>query len=190
MTIKTIFFVGRPGSGKGTQAKLLADKTGWPVISAGKLFRSLSAEQTPVGRKIKEENDAGMLQPHWLATYLYLKALFELPADADAIFEGFNRKMAEAELIVESLAWIGRSPIIINIEISDEEARERIEKRKTIEGRADDNVIEERLKEYYDHTQPAIEIFRDTGVLITINGETSPEEAARAIRKALKIDPE
>src|SRR6185437_3141553 len=89
---RTIFFVGKPGCGKGTQAKLLAEKTGWAVFAAGKLFRGISHENTPVGRKVKEENDAGLLQPHWFAMYLYLKSLFSIPDDASAIFDGFNRK--------------------------------------------------------------------------------------------------
>ncbi len=184
----TVFFVGRPGSGKGVQAKMLSEKTGWMVISAGKQFRALSDEDTPVGRKVKADGDAGHLQPHWLAMYLYLKSLFAVPEGANVIFEGFNRKMAEAELVVDSLAWLGRSPIIINIQISDEEVHSRIEKRKEIERRADDNVVEERLKEYYEHTEPAIEVFRDSGVLLDINGEQSTEATFHDILAALKID--
>lgn len=185
---RTTFFIGKPGCGKGTQAKFLSEKTGWPVISSGNQFRALAAEDTPVGRKIKSEMEAGNLAPHWFAMYLYLKSLFTVDEGADVIFDGFNRKMAEAELVVDSLSWLGRSLTIINIAVSDEEVRRRIAGRKEVEGRADDDAVEERLKEYYENTEPAVSIFRDAGVLIDINGEQSPEATFEDILKALKIN--
>ncbi len=85
----TIFFIGKPGCGKGTQAKLLSERTGWTVISAGQQFRAIAALDTRVGRKIKSEIEAGLLAPHWFAMYLFQKALFSLPSDASVIFDGF-----------------------------------------------------------------------------------------------------
>jgi len=184
----TIFFIGKPGCGKGTQANLLSQATGWPVFASGKLFRDISQEDTPVGHKMKAENDAGMLAPHWFAMYLYLKSLFSIDGNASAIFDGFNRKVPEAELVIDSLRWLGRSCTILNIKVSDEEVRRRLVLRKETEGRADDAVVEERLKEYYEHTEPAIELFRTSGVLIEINGEQTPEEIAVDIRKVLSIN--
>ena len=83
MEARTIFFIGKPGCGKGTQAKLLSHISGWKVISSGSQFRAIAAEDTPVGRKVKSEIDTGFLSPHWFAMYLYLKALFSVHADAD-----------------------------------------------------------------------------------------------------------
>ncbi len=185
--VKTVFFIGRPGCGKGTQAKHLAEATGWNVFASGDLFREIAAQDTPVGRKVKAENDAGVLQPHWFAMYLYLKSLFSVPDDRGLIFDGFNRKVPEAVLVVESLAWLGRPFVILNINVSDDEARTRIAGRRELQNRADDHAVEERIKEYHENTEPAIEIFRDAGVLVDINGEQSPEEVAREIREALKI---
>lgn len=187
METRTIFFIGKPGCGKGTQTKLLAEQTGWPVFAAGKLFREIAQEDTPVGRKMKTENDAGMLAPHWFAMYLYLKSLFSIPADSSAIFDGFNRKVPEAELVIDSLRWLGRSFSIFNIRISDEEVRRRLANRKEIEGRADDFVVDARLKEYYDYSEPAIAVFRKAGALIEINGEQSSEQIAKDISVALNI---
>lgn len=187
MEQRIIFFIGKPGCGKGTQAKLLAEKTGWPVFSSGKLFREIAREDTPVGRKIKAENEAGMLAPHWFAMYLYLKSLFSIPADSGAIFDGFNRKVLEAELVIDSLRWLGRPFSILDLRISDEEVHRRIANRKEIESRVDDAVVNERLKEYYGYTEPAIEIFRKAGSLIDINGEQSPEQIAQDVRAALNL---
>ncbi len=184
---RTIFFVGKPGCGKGTQAKLLAKKTGWTIISAGNKFRDLAAENTPVGRKVKTENDAGLLQPYWLATYLYLQELFALPDNAPIIFDGFNRKVPEAELVLESLKWLDRSFSIVYLAVSDEEVRRRLNERKEVSGRVDDFAPEERLKEYYEHTENAIEIFRDAEVLIEVNGEQPLEKISKEINTALTL---
>lgn len=188
MDTRTIFFIGKPGCGKGTQAKLLSEKTGWRVISAGEQFRTIAGEDTPLGRKVKSEIDSGLLVPHWLATHLYLKKLFSLPSDECVIFDGFNRKISEATVIVESLSWIGRPFTILNIKISDEEVHKRLAKRKEIEGRVDDNVVDERLNEYHEHTDPAIEMFNNAGMVIEINGEQTPDEIAVDINKVLGID--
>ena len=187
MDTRTIFFVGKPGCGKGTQAKLLSEQMGWKVVSAGKQFRQIATEDTPVGHKVGVEIDAGYLMPHWFAMYLYQKALFELKAEESVIFDGFNRKVPEAELIVDSLQWLGRPFSVVLIAVSDEEVEKRLEKRKTIEGREDDNVVEVRLKEYETHTLPVIEIFRKTGVLFEVNGEQAPEAIAKEVNAALGI---
>ena len=187
METRTIFFLGKPGCGKGTQAKMLAEATGWPMFASGKLFRELEQEDTPVGHKLKQENEAGFLSPHWFAMYLYLKCLFSIPEGTNAIFDGFNRKIPEAELIIESLRWLERSFSIIHISISDEEAHRRIEGRKHVEGRMDDHAVEERLKEYREYTKPAIELFRNAGVLIEIDGEREREAIAEDVRAALQV---
>lgn len=185
----TIFFIGKPGCGKGTQAKLLSERTGWAVISAGQQFRAIAALDTGVGHKIKSEIEAGLLAPHWFAMYLFQKALFALPDDASAIFDGFNRKLPEAELILESLSWLMRPFSIFDIRISDEEVHRRLAGRKEAEGRQDDTVVGERLKEYYAHTEAAVETFRRAGVLIDIQGEQPPEQVAADIYAALADAP-
>lgn len=187
MDTHTIFFIGKPGCGKGTQAKLLSEKTGWTVISAGNEFRSIAALDTTVGRKIKSEMDAGLLAPHWFAMYLYQKAFFLLPDNTNAIFDGFNRKVPEAELIIQSLAWLDRPFSIVHIDISDDEVHRRLLGRKESENRADDIAVEERLKEYYTYTQAAVDTFRDAGVLVDIKGEQSQLDVALDIQKALHL---
>lgn len=187
METRTIFFIGKPGCGKGTQAKLLSEKTGWTIFSSGNLFRHIAQEDTPVGRKVGAESNAGILSPHWFAMYLYLKSLFSVPADSGVIFDGFNRKVPEAELVIDSLRWLNRPFSILDVRISDEEAHRRLAIRKEVESRADDHVVDERLKEYYTYTEAAIEVFRTSGTLIELNGEQLPEKIAEDIRAVLGI---
>lgn len=184
---RTIFFVGKPGSGKGDQAKLLAKATGWKVITPGEQFRAMAAEDTPVGVKVEEEMSAGLLLPYWLAEYLFLKNIFSLKGDESIILDGFGRKVPEAEFIIESLAWLGRPFTVVHLKVSDEEIKHRIALRKEIEARADDNAVDERLKEYRLHTDLAIEKFRESGNLIEIDGERAREPIAEDIRKVLGL---
>lgn len=185
---RTIFFVGKPGSGKGTQAKLLADKTGWPIFGSGNEFRKIAQEPTVVGKKVKEEIDAGLLSPPWFAMYLYQKALFSIPEGQSAIFDGFNRKIPEAELIIASLKWLERPFKVVNIVISDEEVVKRLAIRQKSSDRVDDHFVPERLKEYEKFTKDAIEIFRKEGVLIEVNGEQEREAIAEDVLRVLNIE--
>lgn len=187
--MRTIFFVGKPGCGKGTQAKLLAEETGWTVFASGVLFRQIASEDTPVGRKTKEVDVQGLLQPPWFAMYLYLKSLFSIPDEQSVIFDGFNRKVPEAELIVDSMKWLGRPFSVIHVAVSDETMRDRLANRHVTSGRADDApaAFATRLAEYREFTEPALALFRREGALIEIDGEKTPKEIAADIRAALKI---
>jgi len=187
METRTIFFIGKPGCGKDTQAEFLSKTTLWPIVSAGDQFRALAEEESVLGRKIKKEIDAGALAPDWLAMHLYLTALLKLTDDNSVIFDGFSREVSQAKLIVKSLTWLKRPFIVLNIAVSDESVKQRLALRAQTSGRADDGVVEERLKEYYAHTEPVIEFFKKEGALIEINGEPSPEEIAKDIRKKLNI---
>lgn len=187
MDTRTIFFIGKPGCGKGTQAKLLSEKTGWRVMSASGALRAMTALDTPVGRKMKSQMDAGLLMPAWVPTYLFLKEVFSLPDGASIILDGFNRKIHEAALIKEALAWLERPFSVIYLRVSDDTIRRRLSLRKNIEARADDSAVEERLKEYYAHTEPVVEVFRKAGAIIELNGEQTTEEIAAGINAALGI---
>jgi adenylate kinase len=187
MDSQTVFFIGKPGCGKGTQARLLSEKTGWTVIGSGKQFRSIAEEATPAGERTRRDIDQGFLMPHWFAMYLYLKGLFSLPGDANVIFDGFNRKEAEADLIISSLKWLERPFQVIEIVVSDEEVRRRLEERKIKENRADDHTVDKRLEEYQMYTTKAIEMFREQGVLIQVNGEQEPDAIAQDVMEALNL---
>ncbi len=184
---RTVFFIGKPGCGKGTQAKLLSEHTGWSVISAGAQFRDFSKKDSFVGRKVKQEIDSGLLAPHWFAMYLFQKALFSISENESVVFDGFNRKPEEARLVIDAIKWIGRSFTVINISISDELVRERINTRRGVESRGDDNSVETRLEEYYKYTLPSLEMFRSASELVEIDGSKSVIDVTSDIIKALNI---
>ncbi len=170
----TVFFLGKPGSGKGTQARRLSAHTKWPIITAGDQFRKIAEQDTPVGRKIKSEVEAGLLAPNWFAMYLYQQALFSLPEGTDVIFDGFNRKPDEARLVISSLKWLERSFIVINLVVSDKMVYERIAGRSKTQQRSDDDSIKTRLDEYHKYTEQSLDLFREAGEIVDINGEGDP----------------
>ncbi len=157
------------------------------MFTAGNEFRTMAIEQTPVGQKIKSEINDGLLLPSWLPIYLFLKNLFSLSENDGAVFDGFARKVPEAELVMESLQWLKRPFSVLYLNVSDEEIRHRLTLRKGIEGRADDNAVDKRLEEYRANTEPVVEMFRKAGILIEINGEGTREAIAEDILKALNI---
>lgn len=173
--VKTILFVGKPGSGKETQAELLATKTGFKVFSAGRRFRELKEGTGPLAEKIRETLDRGYLLPAWLAAYSFQEVILHIGKDDGIIMEGTGRKIDEAKLFHEVATWLGREYKVINLDISDDEAV----KRQVGRGRADSNTEEKvrvRLNEYEKHTEPVISFFREQGVLIDVPGERLVEE--------------
>lgn len=187
MDLNTILFIGKPGSGKGTQTALLAEKTGWPVVASGDLFRALIKEDTHVASRMREEHEKGLLAPDWFATYLFQKSILPVLPTEGIIFDGFGRKAPEAEVILEVLTWLERAFTAVHIKVSDEEIIDRITKRSEVSGRADDGAIQKRLEEYRTFTEPAIEVFREPGLLIELNGEGDVAAIQEDIRAHLGI---
>lgn len=165
---RTVLFIGKPGCGKGTQAKILSDLTGWTVVSSGDLFRGIEKENSVLGYKVKQDLDQGLLMPSWFAIYLFQRTVFG--HDGELIFDGFGRKTEEAKMVLEVLNWLERPLKVIHLQVPDEEIIERLIKRRAISGRLDDFSIEKRLEEYHQYTEPAIEIFRDVGIVSEVDG--------------------
>jgi adenylate kinase len=186
--IKTIAMMGKPGSGKGTQARRLSDSLDFYLFSSGDSFRDLTKRETPIGRKVKSIIDIGGLMPHWFASYMFEKEVFNAPIDQGIVFEGPGRKLPEAELFHEIMEWLGRPYRAIYLEVDEEIIRTRLMKRAKEEARADDNkkAIDYRFEEYNKHTVHSVNFFREMGVLIEINGMEEPEVVERKIRKELK----
>jgi adenylate kinase len=184
MKALTVFFVGKPASGKGTQAQLLAETTGWPIIGTSTGLRELVSEGGRVGEKLRETMDAGLLTPYWMAGYIFLKNIFILQKNQGAICDGALRSIEEGTIIIDALTWLERSFVMIHLQTPDEEIRSRIALRKDKENRADDHehAVEKRMSAYYDRTDKVIEFYRSQGLIIDVNGVGAPEDIAREIR--------
>lgn len=169
----TILFVGRPGSGKGTQAELLSKKLGWRILSSGNQFRMLRNGEGALAERAKQVYDQGQLFPNWFADYLFEKGVVEVSPTEGLILEGFGRSRAQAELMYEVLTWLGRSFTVLNLEVSEEETLARQQKRNETDKRPDSDSLEKlhaRLAEYRANTEPALAFFREKGVCVDLDG--------------------
>lgn len=184
-----VFFIGKPGSGKGTQAELLAQATGWPVVGTSGGLREIVATGGSAGHKLKEVMDAGILTPYWVASYVYLKTLFNIPESENVIFDGTSRTVPEAEIVAESLTWLGRPFFIFHLGVPDDEVHTRIALRRETGSRPDDHahIVHKRLEEYYSSTEGAIDYLRQAGLLTEIDGHRPIEVIAAEVRSILKI---
>jgi adenylate kinase len=176
--LRTIVFMGRPGSGKETQANLLSEKTGFTIFSTGKKFRELRENTDVLGKHVREAYDTAKLLPPWFAEYLFQDALFKLHADDGIIFEGTGRAREEAELFDEVATWLGREYRVIYLDLEETEARRRQMERALVQNRTDSNTaakITTRFDEYNTHTAKALDFFREKGVVIDVPAEGSIE---------------
>ncbi len=177
---QSVVLMGKIASGKGTQADLILSHFGGSLYSNGNKVRETAQLPTPFGKKMKEMYEQGLLMPEWIASYWMTHALVSQFANERIVFEAVAKKPNEAELFHEIHAWIDRSYVVFNLEISDELVRERSA------ARARDIVdseksVEKRLEEYHTYTSRSIEFFRKQGTLIDIDGTLSPDEVKTQI---------
>src|SRR5665213_2788590 len=108
--------MGRPGSGKGTQAAALAERLGGSVYSSGSRLREMAASGSFFGNKAKAVMNAGDLMPVWVSQYLFEEALLKLEPANTIVFEGSCRIVEEAKRFHEAAVWLERPYVAVHIE--------------------------------------------------------------------------
>jgi adenylate kinase len=170
--LKKIVLLGPPGSGKGTQAKRLAEKFGYLHLSTGDMLREEVKKGTELGKQARAIMEKGELVPDNLIVAM-IKSRLESSGDG-VILDGFPRTVAQAEaldkMLNESGQAIDRSLLV---DVSDEEVTQRLLGRAKIEGRSDDTpeVISNRLDVYKRQTEPIVSYYSDRNLLTRVNGE-------------------
>ncbi len=210
-----IVFLGPPGAGKGTQAKMIAEKYGIPQISTGDMFREHLSKGTELGKKAKEYMDKGQLVPDEIVLGMVEERLKQPDCEKGFILDGFPRTVPQAEALDKLLEKMGKKiDYAILIDVPDEELVKRLTGRRTCKKcgmmyhivfkppkednkcdvcggelyqRADDNeeTVRNRLKVYHEQTEPIIQYYEQKGVLHRIDGIGSIEEIFDRIVKVL-----
>ena len=187
--VQTFLMMGRPGSGKGTQAKMLAERVGGAVYSSGSRLREMANSGSYFGKRTKEVMERGDLMPIWVSQYLFEEALIRLEPFDQIIFEGSCRIVEEAMRFHEAAVWLGRPYVAVYLDAPEDALRARLLKRAGLEGRADDNAaaLQERFDKFNELTSKSIDYFKSEGTLVTVDGNQSVDEVHKAVLQALNL---
>ena len=206
-----IIMLGAPGAGKGTQAKMIAEKYGIPHISTGDIFRYNIKNGTELGKEAKKYMDQGLLVPDELTVKILLDRVAKDDCKNGYVLDGFPRTIPQAEVLEEALTKLGdRIDYAINVEVPDENIVKRMGGRRACvncgatyhiehvppkkEGiydncgselvlRDDDKpeTVKNRLSVYHKQTQPLIDFYNGKGVLRTVDGTVDMKDVFNAI---------
>lgn len=206
-----IIMLGAPGAGKGTQAKMIADKYQIPHISTGDIFRANIKNGTELGKEAKKYMDQGLLVPDELTVKILLDRVAQPDCANGYVLDGFPRTIPQAEVLDKALAELNdKIDYAINVDVPDENIVKRMSGRRACvacgatyhiehippkkEGvcdkcgeplilRDDDKpeTVLNRLKVYHDQTQPLIDFYTKKGVLKSVDGTVDMQDVFASI---------
>jgi adenylate kinase len=212
---RAVIFLGPPGSGKGTQATVLAAKFGVPHLSTGDMLREHVASGSPLGLKAKPIMERGELVPDSLVLKMVAERIERPDCSQGFVFDGFPRTVAQAKYLGEMLKYHGfKQPFVLHLILSRELLIRRLTGRRTckiggeiyniydrppkVEGvcdndggelmqRPDDReeVIRQRMLAYEKQTSPLVNYYRRLGFLHEIDARKSVAEVEQEITQAV-----
>lgn len=168
-----IVLFGPPGAGKGTQSEKLIARYGFVHISTGDLFRWHTKNDTLLGKRVKEIMNSGALVPDEITIAMLKEELDKSPGAKGFLFDGFPRTVPQAEALDKFMKDNGTAiHHIIALDVTEEEVRTRIAKRRTTENRADDEEekLNKRITEYFGKTIHVLPFYKSQGRLNTVYG--------------------
>ncbi len=210
-----IVLLGAPGAGKGTQAKILAQKTGLPHISSGDIFRENLKNQTELGKVAQQYMERGDLVPDDVTIAMIRDRLSRPDCARGAILDGFPRTPAQAEALDAMLADLGgKVGVVPFIKVPEDELVERLSGRLICKAqghifhkkfnppkvpgvcdydgselyqREDDKpeVVRNRIRVYLEQTMPLVAYYRQRGLLVEIDGTQPIDQVTEALWAAL-----
>ncbi len=170
-----ILLIGPQGSGKSTQASLLAEFLNLPKISTGDIFRELAKEDSEEGKQIRQVMNEGRLIDDIETAKIVKQRLQKDDVKNGYILDGYPRNLVQKELFDPKVERV------FYLEVPDGEVIKRLSAR----GREDDSqeAIKKRLDLYHEQTKPLLEYYQGQGVLVEIDGIGSIEKIQDEIRK-------
>ncbi|GHV06635.1 adenylate kinase [Bacteroidia bacterium] len=183
-----VVIFGAPGSGKGTQSKLIIKEFGLEHISTGDVLRAEMKNGTELGKIAKGYIEKGQLVPDELIIGMLAKVLDSIENKNGVIFDGFPRTIKQAEELKKMLNERKTDvKYAINLDVEEDELINRLLERGRLSGRSDDNLetIKNRLEVYHSQTAPVAGFYIKEGKHHTIKGVGTIEEIFERIKKKL-----
>jgi adenylate kinase len=182
---------GPPGSGKGTQARILQERRALPQLSTGDMLRSAVKAGTRLGKQVEAILAKGELVPDDVVIGIIAERYDQPDCKGGAVFDGFPRTIPQAEALDEMLKARGRKiDLVIELKVDDAILISRVEQRIKESGgtaRPDDTpeTLKNRLAVYYQNTAPLLDYYKKQGKLVTVDGMAPIEEVTKAIAQVL-----
>lgn len=187
-----VLLLGVQGAGKGTQAKRIAAEYGLAYIGTGEMLRDAIVRETELGLRVKPIYERGDLVPDELMIGI-IRDRLEGPDAVDGfVLDGFPRTLAQADALDEMLLEVERSlSIVFELQIPEEDAIARLQRRAQEDGRSDDTpeAIARRITRYRQETEPLVAHYRSRGILVGIHAERSINEVFAEIQRAIEQVP-
>ncbi|MCR5635509.1 MAG: adenylate kinase [Lachnospiraceae bacterium] len=210
-----IIMLGAPGAGKGTQAKMIAEKYSLPHISTGDIFRANIKNGTELGMEAKSYMDKGQLVPDELTVKILLDRVAKDDCKNGYVLDGFPRTIPQAKVLEDALNKTGEKiDFAINVDVPDENIIKRMSGRRACvncgatyhivnvppkkEGICDkcgselilrdddkEETVKNRLTVYHDQTQPLIDFYSERNVLKNVDGTLDMMDVFKAITNIL-----
>lgn len=179
-----LLIMGPQGVGKGTQAALLSEHYDIPAISTGDIFRYNIKNKTALGLEALSYTDKGELVPDDLTNSIVKDRLSQDDTVNGWILDGYPRNATQVEALDQMLKELDQQlDAVVALEASEDVLLARMAKRAQEQGRTDDTpeVIAKRLETYAKETAPLLDIYRDRGLLVTVNGVGDIDEISNEI---------
>jgi len=211
---KIIVMLGAPGTGKGTQARLLAEKYGYPQISTGDILRAMAKADTPLGREIRETQAAGHLVRDEVLAEIILDRTNQPDCKNGYILDGFPRTLNQARLLEDLALKQGNAILTLKLILPRAALMKRLTGRRTcarcgeiyniylrptrqeglcdlcggtLSQRSDDReeVVATRVSDYEKATKPLTDYYQQSRRLVKVNGDRPIEVVLRDLCAAI-----
>ncbi len=206
--MKDLILIGKQGSGKGTQGKILTQKIPFTIFETGSELRKIAAEDSELGKMVKNITDRGDLVPNELVMKIVENFVQKADKDTPIIFDGIPRSQEQRISLEQSLENVGRSFYALEIKLSEEEAMKRLLSRancndcgenfggnicpkcgsKNLSRRSDDNEesIRKRLENFETFTKPLLVNWEEREKLLSVDGEQASKDVAKDILEKIQ----
>jgi adenylate kinase len=184
-----IILMGPPGAGKGTQAKVIAERLSIPAVSTGDIFRKNVSQETELGVEAKRYMDAGDYVPDEITNAMVRGRIAEADAVDGFLLDGYPRTVAQVAELDKMLEETGHSlDAVVVLTVDKDEVVQRLLKRARDEGRTDDTeeVMRHRQDVYAEQTAPLIEVYAERGLLVEVDGMGPVEDVTTRVFDALE----